>query len=72
VHSVNRPVIIAAWEELLALDGACHDIAYKRIALRQVGREVHLLPLESLPDAKPREAKVGADRLALHEIEQAI
>jgi hypothetical protein len=51
VHSIDRAISIASREELLALDSTSHDVAHQWILLREICREVHLLPLELLPDA---------------------
>lgn len=72
MHSVDRAIFNASREELFALDGAGHDIADQRVSLGQVGREVHLLPLEHLPNAQARKAEVGADSGTLDQVEQAV
>jgi len=68
MHSIYRPVHIASWEELLALDGTCHYVAYQWIFLGQVGCEVHFLPLELLSNAKPWKSEVGTDRGTFHKV----
>lgn len=44
MHAENWPFLLAAWEELFALDCAGYDVAHDRIFLRQVSSKVHLLP----------------------------
>jgi len=58
VHSVSRAVLGRAGKELLSLHRARHDIANKGVSFRQIRGEVHLLPLEPLLDAEPREAEL--------------
>jgi len=48
VHAIDWPcTFILSGEKLLAADGTCYDVAYKRIALWQISCEVHLLPVVS-------------------------
>lgn len=58
MHSVHRSIIIAAREELLALDSTGDNVANQGILLGQVSGEIHFLPLEPLPDSEARESKV--------------
>eukprot|EP00356_Strombidium_inclinatum_P012758 CAMPEP_0170491508 /NCGR_PEP_ID=MMETSP0208-20121228/11088_1 /TAXON_ID=197538 /ORGANISM="Strombidium inclinatum, Strain S3" /LENGTH=152 /DNA_ID=CAMNT_0010767091 /DNA_START=2928 /DNA_END=3385 /DNA_ORIENTATION=+ len=66
------PVLSAAGEELLALDGAGHYITDERILLGEIRREVHFLPFKFLAEAHSGEAEVRADGFALHEVKEAV
>ena len=72
MHSVNRAIIVAAWEEFLALDCARYDVAYQWVLLGQVCCEIHLLPLESLPNAQPRKSEIWAYCRPFDKVEQTI
>ena len=72
VHAVDGAVGVGAGEELLALDGAGDDVADERVLLGEVGSEVHFFPLELLADAEARKSEVGADGLALDEVEEPV
>lgn len=58
VHPVDWTVIVAAGEELFALDCTGDNIADEWVSLRQVCRKIHLLPLEALADSESREPEV--------------
>jgi len=46
MHAINRPsILVLAWEEFLAAYRTSDDIAHQRVPLRQVGCEIHLLPI---------------------------
>lgn len=72
VHPIDWAVIGATREELFAFDCTCHDVANQGVLLGKISGEVHLLPLESLPDAQPRESEVRANRGSLHEVQQTV
>ena len=48
VHAEHWAVLRATGEELLAADSAGDDVADERVALGQIGSEIHFLPLVSL------------------------
>lgn len=72
MHPVHWTIVSASWEELLAFDCTRDNVAHERVSLGKVCREVHLLPLEPLANAQPREAEVRANRLAFHKVEQTV
>jgi len=72
VHSVDRAIIVAPWEKLFTLDGTGHNIADEWIFFGKICGEVHLLPLESLPNSQSWESKIGSNSLSFHKIQKAI
>ena len=72
MHPIDRTVGVAPRKELLALDCTRHDVADEGIFLRQIGCEIHFLPLVLLADAKARKAKVGADCCSFDKVKEAV
>jgi len=72
MHSINWAVINTSRKVFFAFHGTSNNVANERVFLRQVSGEVHLLPLEPLPNAQPWEAKVWADRGSFNEIKKTI
>jgi len=58
MHPEHGAIFRASREKLLTSDSASHNIAHKRVALGQVGSEIHFLPFVPLFYAEPREAEV--------------
>ena len=58
VHSIDWSVSVAVRKEFLALDCAGNDVADKRVLLRQICCEVHLLPFELLSNAQSWKTEV--------------
>ena len=79
VHTKERIVrvtvarrLVPGVEVFLTADGAGHDVAYERVALGQIRREVHFLPFVFFLDAEPWKAKVGTNGISFNKINLAV
>lgn len=73
MHSENGSrALLVVRKKLVAFHCARHDVAHERVALGELRREVHLLPLVALFYSKPWEAKITPNGIGPHKVNLAV
>lgn len=72
VHAEERPLVLGVGEEPLALGCGGHDVGDFGAFFGQVRCEVHFFPTISLFDGNTGEAELGADGVALDEVDETV